>query len=81
MWLCYLAAKVLPRGACAIFQRISKHITPIYVIHYIILSFLDQMILPESVARAVGILGLFVLVLFLAEVFASVYEWVKGRIR
>ena len=80
LWLCYLAAWVLPGWALALFQRLSKHITPVYVIHYVILSLLDQIILPESVPREVDILGLFVLVLFLSEVFASAYEWAKGRI-
>lgn len=77
LWICRVAAIALPRWLMAVFQRLSRHITEIYVVHLFLLKCM-YMILPEgSFLSKGGILVLSLVILLLSEGSSSLWAKLK----
>ena len=74
LWICRLVAVALPGWLVAVFRRLSRHITEIYVLHWFLLKCM-YMILPDGSFLSKGsILALSLVILILSEAASSLWE-------
>ena len=81
MWvgLAFFLGKLLPGWCVSILQRLSKHITFIYVIHYLCISYGSLFIVNGTEMSQWGVLLTTLLILVISECVSSLLIFAKSR--